>query len=370
MNVEIRNINGIRGFCIYKGGVPYTYIYTRDAIGMLGFVEIKNNRKYLMIRKFGNAFTEVLGSERISSIIKDIGITLTPEYAISQDQTPFANCCEVSDHDGKAISDYDPKLISRYDGKLDRRPSEYDHILPEFILDRVIFMIVNRMRSLKAQAFREALFMDIIPHFQQTATQEQIAKVPILNTTSQFMYDNSNIKFVTQQAYNFNHQVIFSHVNRFAILTEETNLDAVFDKLFNAFQDALHESGINIYDEVMRVVEVRKSLNPYRTPEITKQDIIDTLICNVRLHNLFINFVSICIREIEKQILLKQNGQAIKQKWNEETGYDDDVVEYDDGLQHPVEFTSLDERAGLNPLQEETLRDYIPNAKRDTSWIY
>jgi len=378
MNVEVRNINGVRGFCIYKGGVPYTYIYTRDAIGMLGFVEIKNNRKYLMIRKFGNAFIEVLGSERIHSIIQDIGITLTPEYAISQDQTPFANYCEPSTHESKAISDYDPKLISdhdgklisHYDGKLDRRPSEYDHILPEFILDRVIFMIVNRMRSPKAQAFREALFMDIIPHFQQTATQEQISKVPILNTTSKFMYDNSNIKFVTQQAYNFNHQVIFSHVNKFAILTEETNLDAVFEKLFNGFQDALQESGINIYDEIMRVVEVRKSLNPYRTPEITKQDIIDTLICNVRLHNLFINFVSICIREIEKQILLKQNGQAIKQRWNEETGYDEDEIEYDDGLDHPVKFVSLDERAGQNPLQEETIRDYIPNAKRDTSWIY
>lgn len=368
MNVEIRNINGVRGFCIYKGGVPYTYIYTRDAIGMLGFVEIKNNRKYLMIRKFGNVFTEVLSSEKIHSIIQDIGITLTPEYAISQDQTPFANCCEPSDHDPKLILDLPSDRVPK--AKPPIPSSEYDHILPEFILDRVIFMIVNRMRSLKAQAFREALFMDIIPHFQQTATQEQISKVPILNTTSQFMYDNSNIKFVSQQAYNFNHQVIFSHVNRLAILTEQTNLDKVFESLFNAFQNSLHESGINIYDEIMKVVEVRKSLNPYRTPDITNQDIIDTLVCNIRMHNLFINFVSICIRGVEKELLLKQNGQAIKQKWNEETGYDEDEIEYDDGLKHPVEFTSLDERAGQNPLQEETIRDYIPNAKRDTSWIY
>lgn len=369
MNVEIRNINGVRGFCIYKGGVPYTYIYTRDAIGMLGMVQNKNGKEYLRIKDFGNAFQDVLHTERISAIIQDIGINLTPKYAISQDNSAFASCGESTFHTAAESNNY---LPSHRVGKANPPipPSEYDHILPEFILDRVIFMIVNRMRSLKAQAFREALFMDIIPHFQQTATQEQIAKVPILNTTSQFMYDNSNIKFVTQQAYNFNQQVIFSHVNRFAILTEQTNLDAVFEKLFNAFQDTLHDSGINIYDEVMKVVEVRKSLNPYRTPEITKQDIIDTLICNVRLHNLFINFVSICIREVERTLILKQNGQAIKQRWNEETGYDDDVVEYDDGLKHPVEFTSLDERAGLNPLQEETLRDYIPNAKRDTSWIY
>lgn len=362
MNVEIRNINGVRGFCIYKGGVPYTYIYTRDAISMLGMVQNKNGKIYLRIKDFGDVFTEVLGTERISSIIQDIGITLTPNYAISQDQSTFHTDVENNNY-----------LPSHRVGKANPPipPSEYDHILPEFILDRVIFMIVNRMRSLKAQAFREALFMDIIPHFQQTATQDQIAKVPILNTTSKFMYDNSNIKFVTQQAYNFNHQVIFSHVNRFAILTEETNLDAVFEKLFNGFQNTLHESGINIYDEVMRVVEVRKSLNPYRTPEITKQDIIDTLICNVRLHNLFINFVSICIREIEKQILLKQNGQTIKQKWNQETGYyDDEIVYEDDGLKHPVEFVSLNERAGYDQLQEESLRDYIPNAKRDTSWIY
>jgi ATP-dependent helicase/DNAse subunit B len=49
MNVEVRNINGVRGFCIYKGGVPYTYIYTRDAIGMLGLVEVRNNKRYIKI---------------------------------------------------------------------------------------------------------------------------------------------------------------------------------------------------------------------------------------------------------------------------------------------------------------------------------
>jgi hypothetical protein len=226
------------------------------------------------------------------------------------------------------------------------------------------------LRNKTAEEFRLQLIWNIIPHFQQTATQEQISKVPILNQTSKFMYDNSNIKFVSQQAYNFNHNIIFSYVNRFAILTEQTNLDKVFESLFNAFQDALRDSGINIYDEIMKVVEVRKSMNPYRTPDITNQDIIDTLVCNIRIHNLFINFVSICIRGVEKELLLKQNGQAIKQKWNQETGYYDDEIEYDDGLKHPVKFASLDERAGQNPLQEESIRDYIPNAKRDTSWIY
>jgi hypothetical protein len=359
MNVEVRNINGVRGFCIYKGGVPYTYIYTRDAINMLGLIDIRGNYKRLRIRRFGEYFETVLQNTAVSDQPIQVAINITPNYAISQDQSTCATCVESTFHTAVESTINKPW-----------RPSKYDSILPEFILDRVIFAIANIMNSKTARQFRFELFNTIIPHFQQTATQEQISKVPILNTTSQFMYDNSNIKFVSQQAYNFNHQVIFSHVNRFAILTEETNLDAVFEKLFNGFQDALHETDINIYDEVMKVVEVRKSVNPYRTPEITKQDIIDTLICNVRLHNLFINFVSICIREVEKQILLKQNGQAIKQKWNEETGYDDDVVEYDDGLKHPVEFTSLDERAGQNPLQEETLRDYIPNVKRDTSWIY
>lgn len=356
MNVEIRNINGVRGFCIYKGGVPYTYIYTRDAIGMLGLSRIQNNIRKLRIDTFGEHFIQVINGplpEGINS--SECGVNISSQnYKISQDSN-------FSGPTGWTTENTGYKIVNE---------SKYDSILPEFTLDRIIFAIANKLHNKTAEEFRLQLIWNIIPHFQQTATQEQISKVPILNTTSQFMYDNSNIKFVTQQAYNFNQQVIFSHVNRFAILTEETNLDVVFEKLFNGFQDALHETDINIYDEVMRVVEVRKSVNPYRTPEITKQDIIDTLICNVRLHNLFINFVSICIREVEKQILLKQNGQAIKQKWNEETGYDDDVVEYDDGLKHPVEFTSLDERAGQNPLQEETLKDYIPNTKRDTSWIY
>ena len=26
-NIVVRNINGVKGFCIYKNGQPYTYIY-------------------------------------------------------------------------------------------------------------------------------------------------------------------------------------------------------------------------------------------------------------------------------------------------------------------------------------------------------
>lgn len=353
MSTKIREINGIKGFCFYHNGIPYTYIYTKQAIEMLGLSKMQDGIKKLRINRFGEHYASVVEGILPEGIAQsDCGLNVSNlHYAISQDYSDLSPTCGTQ--------------------KMTRRPySNYDGIIPEYTLDRIIFAIANRLHNKTAEEFRLQLIWNIIPHFMQTATQDQIAQVPILNQTSQFMYDNSNIKFVTQQAYNFNQQVIFSHVNRFAILTEQTNLDAVFEKLFNSFQDSLQESGINIYDEVMKVVEVRKSLNPYRTPEITKQDIIDTLICNVRLHNLFINFVSICIREIEKELVLKQNGQAIKQRWNEETGYDDDVVEYDDGLKHPVEFTSLDERAGLNPLQEETLRDYISNAKRDTSWIY
>ena len=368
MNVEVRKINGVRGFCVYKGGVPYTYIYTRDAIIMLGLVDIRGNYKRLRIRRFGEYFETVLQNTAVSDQPIQVAINITPNYSISQDNNVTCASCGAGDINNIYSNSLSPTSGTQNNPPVP--PSKYDSILPEFILDRVIFAIANIMNSKTARQFRFELFNTIIPHFQQTATQEQISKVPILNQTSQFMYDNSNIKFITQQAYNFNYNIIFSYVNRFAILTEQTNLDKAFESLFNAFQDALRDSGINIYDEIMKVVEVRKSMNPYRTPDITNQDIIDTLVCNVRMHNLFINFVSICIRGVEKELLLKQNGQAIKQKWNEDTGYDEDEIEYDDGLDHPVKFVSLDERAGQNPLQEETLRDYIPNAKRDTSWIY
>ena len=40
MSTIIREINGVKGFYIYKNNVPYTYIYTRDAIELLGLIQI------------------------------------------------------------------------------------------------------------------------------------------------------------------------------------------------------------------------------------------------------------------------------------------------------------------------------------------
>jgi hypothetical protein len=363
MNVEVRNINGVRGFCIYKGSVPYTYIYTRDAIGMLGMVQNKNGKEYLRIKDFGDVFNEVLSTERISAIVENIGVTLTPNYAISQDQYTFHTDAENNNYlPSHRVGKANPPIPA----------SEYDHILPEFILDRVIFMIVNRMRSPRAQAFREALFMDIIPHFQQTATQEQIAKVPILNQTTQFMYDNTNVQFTAQQAYNFNKNIVFQYVNRHTILTGQTDIMDVFERLFNDFEYSLNHAGICVYDEIMKMVEARKAVNPYSPDDVTKEDILDTVICNLKMHNLFISFVANYIREKENELIFKSNDQVVTEEWNKHTGYYDKKLKYEDNTKlHPVRFITMDERSGESPLQERSFADdYLTKPKRDTSWMY
>ena len=45
MATVVREIDGIRGFCEHHNGEPYTYIRTRDAIEMLGLVELKGKVK-------------------------------------------------------------------------------------------------------------------------------------------------------------------------------------------------------------------------------------------------------------------------------------------------------------------------------------
>lgn len=353
MNVEVRKINGVRGFCIYKGGIPYTYIDTRDAIKMIGLVKVQNGYTKLRIDRFGEYFTNIMQDEMISIQPVQIGITLTPNYKIS-------------------IGGFGPTSgTSIYTGHVIQNNSKYDSILPEFILDRIIFAIANILNNNTAKKFRFELFNTIIPYFQQTATQDQIAKVPILNQTSQFMYDNTNVQFTAQQAYNFNKNIVFQYVNRYAILIGQTNIMNVFENLFTDFEYALNNAGIYIQDEIMKIVEARKAVNPYSSDHITKEDIIDTVICNLKMHNLFTTFVANYIRGKENEILLKRNGQVVKEEWNQNTGCYEPEIKYEDDVRlHPVRFITMDERAGLNPLQEETLKDYIPNAKRDTSWIY
>ena len=64
MSTIVREINGIKGFCMYKGGVPYTYIYTRDAIEMIGLYRFKNGKRYIRIDRFGEYFEIVKDNQQ------------------------------------------------------------------------------------------------------------------------------------------------------------------------------------------------------------------------------------------------------------------------------------------------------------------
>ena len=151
MSAVVREIDGIKGFCMYKNGQPYTYIYTRDAIKMLGLIKLQDGYKRLRINTVGEHYLNILDSaQKLEISSSDIGVTLTPKFAISQVTSRCPSC---------------------WTGNNPHIPvSKYDSILPEFILDRVIFAIANRLHNKTAEEFRLQLFCTIIPHFQQTAT--------------------------------------------------------------------------------------------------------------------------------------------------------------------------------------------------------
>ena len=324
MSTIVREINGIKGFCMYHDGQPYTYIYTRDAIEMLGLVDVtKERNKVLRINRFGDKFIEAVSECRpMLDLPVDYGISLTEGFMISR----FNNATS---------------------GVI-RRHSKYDEILPEYILDRVIFAIANKLHNESAEKFRFELFCNIIPHFQQTATQDQIAKVPILNQTSQFMYDNTNYQLITQQAYNFANQILDMHINRLAVLRNES-MDEVFNKFTKDFNDILIELNeknlIDYMDEHLMCIYKHTGIKKERSFSALK----DTLIFNGTLYNEFISFLISEIREQEAHLIREINGETVVRKSVD--GFDG-IVEYNDMVEYveqdktsPVRFLSMDELA-------------------------
>lgn len=348
MSTIVREINGIRGFCMYKNGQPYTYIYTRDAIEMLGLVEIKkNNTKKLRIKSFGEKYLFVTKNDiRLKDMSpSDYGIDITPNYSISidrsMDEITGASCCA-----GDIIA---PIQIRLNDGTI-VNISKYDDILPEYILDRVVFSIANKLRSSTAEEFRSALIWEVIPHFQQTATQDQIAKVPILNQTTQFMYDNRDIFLVTKQSYDFAMQVLNMYVNRLAVLINESDLDKVFSKLageYNEILTANEENNLIYYLE--RYINYMQSVSGVKH-ERNLLNLKEAIIYNWRLFSDFTSFIFKKIREEEEFIVRDRlNGEKLIEyrptSMSERLEYY--RVPKEPGKISPVRFLSMDERAGL-----------------------
>ena len=150
MSTIVREINGIRGFCMYKGGVPYTYIYTRDAIEMLGLSFIQNNKLKLRINTFGEHFVNIINGILPSGITQnDCGVNLTPNYSISQDNIT----CATDDSGKYTGATRCTGIINREHGYISNI-SEFDTILPEYTLDRVIFSIANRLHNKTSEEFR------------------------------------------------------------------------------------------------------------------------------------------------------------------------------------------------------------------------
>lgn len=329
MSTVVRNINGVRGFCMYKNGQPYTYIYTRDAIEMLGLVKIQNNYKKLRLDRFAEKFLTFINSSEEIGVDKSLySINLTPNFKISQ-----AKNCPTNGTINSVGA-----------------PSPYDNVIPEYLLDRVIFAIVNNMNSELAKQFRMRLFCDIIPHFQQTATQDQIAQVPILNQTTQFMYDRNDIFLVTQQSYNFAMQILNMYINRLAILTNESDLDKVFSRIageYNEILTANEENNLIYYlDRYLNHIQAISGIKHERSLLNLKEAII----YNWRLFGDFTKFIFHAIRDEEEFIIRDRlNGEKlIKYRPTSMSEREEYFrVPKESGKISPVRFLSMDERAGL-----------------------
>lgn len=327
MGAVVREINGVKGFCEYKNGVPYTYIKTRHAILMLGLIDVRDGKKYMRIRRFGQYFETVLQDESVSNQPVQIGISISPNYAISQDTT-FAT-------GGESNAPW--------------RPSKYDSILPEFILDRVIFAIANIMNSDIAKKFRFELFNTIIPHFQQTATQDQINQVPILKYTTQFMYDNNNYQVVAQQSYNFAKQILDMHLNRLAVLRKD-DFNHIFAKTTKEYSDILElneENNLIFYlDEFLD--------NTFRISGVRYERSLDTLkgsiIFNQRIYSEYISYLIHLIRDEEDYLIREVNGETlVRKEVHEPSGNIEeyDEIEYKEPSRiSPVRFLNMRERFG------------------------
>ena len=338
MNTVIRNINGIRGFCIYKNGIPYTYIYTRDAIEMLGLVKIQNGYTKLRIDRFGEYFINIMQDERILNQSSQIGITLSANFKISNG--------EPGPTSGTSINT----------GHIIQNNSKYDDILPEFILDRVIFAIANRLHNKTAEQFRFELFNTIIPHFQQTATQDQINKVPILNQTTQFMYDNTNYQCINQTVYNFFKNTLDMHLNILGRLRGQTNLAKLYFDTVNELNNLMIENGIPCIEQNWQnyVLNYRKITSIIDNSKLTINDHKDSVIFNRRIYMMYIDYLVHLIREEEVYISLKFNNEYIEKKFitvDDGEVYDVRHIEPDNPkLKEVVRTLNMDERSECDGL--------------------
>ena len=339
MSIVIRNINGIKGFCFYAKGVPYTYIYTKHAIEMLGLVNLEKGYKKLRINRFGEHFISVVEGKLPDGVEQsDCGVNISNlHYAISQD--------------------YSDLWTSGGPQKMTNRPtSKYDEIIPEYTLDRVIFAIANKLHNKTAEEFRLQLIWNIIPHFLQTATQDQIDQVPILNQTAQFMYDNTNYELVTQQSYYFAKQILEMHLDRLGKLMEidKTNIGTT-DNLFLLIMRNINEM-LKADEELFTVDScfnkfMRANAKYLGHGELSSiNHLKDCVIFNGRLYILVMNFIINKIRDIEHLSIHELNTEHYEEVFQPINTMERPFGTYvpdDPSKKQVVRFLSMDERAGL-----------------------
>ena len=211
------------------------------------------------------------------------------------------------------------------------------------------------------KAFRFQLFNTVIPHFQQTATQDQIAQVPILNQTTQFMYDNTNHNFIVNQSYEFYRNILIMHIDRYARLTNQPTSEELFESLWREFEEILNVNNVSFLDAIERIVKTRLEIEPNSPKVILDCDIKDTLIVNRRMYSLFISFMTYKIRDEEAFLLREENGEYLEDVKDpyecEETMK---VVKNKPNIgKQVVKFVGLDEIAGdpyymvENPFQSD-----------------
>jgi hypothetical protein len=130
----VKEIGGIHGFCVYEDGIPFTYLNTRDIVYALGLIETKNDKVYAKLARFGSYFIDILEHPAISQLPVSYGINLTQKFKLS------------------------------FNGG---RPSKYDNILPEYIVDKVLFLVLSRLRNQISQELFITLTCILTPQFQK-----------------------------------------------------------------------------------------------------------------------------------------------------------------------------------------------------------
>jgi hypothetical protein len=180
-----------------------------------------------------------------------------------------------------------------------------------------------------------SLFNNIIPHFQQTATQDQINKVPILNQTTGFVHDNKSYSIFSNSSYNFYKHILDIHVERIRVLLELDDFTKTYVALMQNFSDIIKlEAGKDIFDNVRNARDVLyNNTGIYKsTANLCLDDYIDTIICDSLLYNYFIMYLNTQIRQLEHEIMDNMNSQQ------QESDFTDRV------LKQVVEFIPVDKR--------------------------